>query len=170
MLSIYLYALDTMADWEIGHIMAELNSKRFFKDGAPELSVKVCALSKEPVKTMGGLTIKPDCALDEIAMDDKSVLLLPGSTAWDEPKHAAAVQKASELLSCGGTVAAICGATLALAHAGHLASVEVGDFRDLACGEHEPAEFVHEPVPVRGLFEAEDLVVGDDGAAAIEGR
>ncbi len=120
MLSIYLYALDTMADWEIGHIMAELGSKRFFKDGAPELSVKVCALSKEPVKTMGGLTITPDCALDEIAMDDKSVLLLPGATAWSEQKHAAAVQKASELLSCGGTVAAICGATLALAHAGLL--------------------------------------------------
>ena len=120
MLSIYLYALDTMADWEIGHIMAELNSKRFFKDGAPELSVKVCALSKEPVKTMGGLTVTPDCALDEITMDDKSLLLLPGATAWDEPKHAAAIQKASELLSCGGKVAAICGATLALAHAGLL--------------------------------------------------
>ena len=81
MLSIYLYALDTMADWETGHIMAELGSKRFFKDGAPELSVKVCALSKEPVKTMGGLTITPDCALDEIAMDNNSVLLLPGATA-----------------------------------------------------------------------------------------
>jgi len=120
MLSIYLYALDTMADWEIGHIMAELGSKRFFKDGAPVLSVKVCALSKEPVKTMGGLTITPDCALDEIAMDDKSVLLLPGATAWSEQKHGAAVQKAAELLSLGGTVAAICGATLALAHAGLL--------------------------------------------------
>lgn len=120
MLSIYLYALDTMADWETGHIMAELGSKRFFKDGAPKLSVKVCALSKEPVKTMGGLTITPDCALDEIAMDDKSVLLLPGATAWSEQKHGAAVQKAAELLSCGGTVAAICGATLALAHAGLL--------------------------------------------------
>lgn len=69
---------------------------------------------------MGGLTITPDCALDEIAMDDKSVLLLPGATAWDEPKHGAAVQKAAELLSCEGTVCAICGATLALAHAGLL--------------------------------------------------
>ena len=53
-------------------------------------------------------------------MDDKSVLLLPGATAWSEQKHAAAVQKAAELLSLGGTVAAICGATLALAHAGLL--------------------------------------------------
>ena len=59
-------------------------------------------------------------ALDEIAMDDKSVLLLPGATAWSEQKHGAAVQKAAELLSCEGTVCAICGATLALAHAGLL--------------------------------------------------
>lgn len=27
------------------------------------------------------------CSLDEIAMDDKSVLLLPGATAWSEQKH-----------------------------------------------------------------------------------
>lgn len=48
------------------------------------------------------------------------VLLLPGGNTWDDPKHGAAVKKAAELLSAGGTVCAICGATAALARAGLL--------------------------------------------------
>lgn len=30
---IYIYVLDTLADWEIGHVISELNSGRFFKKG-----------------------------------------------------------------------------------------------------------------------------------------
>ena len=36
MFNVYLYVMDTMADWEVGHITTELNSKRFFKKDAPE--------------------------------------------------------------------------------------------------------------------------------------
>lgn len=57
MTTIYIYTLDTMADWEIGYVTAELNSGRFFKKDAPEVSVKTVGISKEPVKTMGGLTM-----------------------------------------------------------------------------------------------------------------
>lgn len=120
MFNVYIYVLDTMADWEIGHVTAELNSKRFFKKDAPEISLKTVALSKDPIKTMGGLTVVPDCVIDEIHVNDKSVLLLPGADTWSEPKHIAAVQKACELISCGGIVCAICGATVALANAGVL--------------------------------------------------
>ena len=31
MITIYVYTHDTMADWEIGHVTAELHSGRFFK-------------------------------------------------------------------------------------------------------------------------------------------
>lgn len=120
MFKIYLYVLDTMADWEIGYITAELNSKRYFKKDAPEISVKTVAISKEPVKTMGGLTVIPDCVIDDIEMNDKSVLLLPGANTWSESKHTAIIQKAKKLISCNGTVCAICGATVALAHEGLL--------------------------------------------------
>ena len=37
MRKVYIYLLNTMADWEIGHISAELNSRRFFKKDAEEL-------------------------------------------------------------------------------------------------------------------------------------
>lgn len=120
MATIYVYTLDTMADWEIGYVTAELNSGRFFKKDAPEVSVKTVGISKEPVKTMGGLTILPDCVVDDITVNNKSVLLLPGGNTWDNPKHSSIVKKAAELLSVGATVCAICGATVALANAGLL--------------------------------------------------
>lgn len=120
MFTIYVYILDTLADWELGYVTAELYSGRFFKKDAPCVSVKTVAITKEPVKTMGGLTIIPDCVIDDIATNEKSVLLLPGGNTWDDPKHGTIVKKAVELLSAGATVCAICGATVALAHAGLL--------------------------------------------------
>ena len=120
MITIYVYILDTLADWEIGYVTAELNSGRFFKKGAPCVSVKTVSFSKEPVKTMGGLTIVPDCGVNDIAVRETSVLLLPGANTWNDPKHGAVIKKAGELLSVGATVCAICGATVALANHGML--------------------------------------------------
>ena len=120
MITVYIYLLATLADWEIGHVSAELNSRRFFKSNAPELIVKTVAFSKEPVKTMGGLTLIPDCTIDEIELSEKTVLILPGANTWGEAENAQIIQKASDLLSKGGTVCAICGATVALANAGLL--------------------------------------------------
>lgn len=120
MFTVYVYALDTLADWELGYVTAELSSGRFFKKDAPEVSVKTVAISKESIKTMGGLTVVPDCSINDILVSEKSVLLLPGANTWDNPKHGAIIEKASELLSMGGMVCAICGATVALANAGLL--------------------------------------------------
>ena len=38
MLTVYVYAPDTLADWEIGYVTAELNSRRFFQKDAPPVS------------------------------------------------------------------------------------------------------------------------------------
>ena len=120
MFTVYVYALDALADWELGYVIAELNSGRFFKKDALGVSVRTVSISKEPVKTMGGLTIIPDCVINDIAVNEESVLLLPGANTWDNPNHAAIIEKASELLSVGAMVCAICGATAALANAGLL--------------------------------------------------
>lgn len=120
MFTVYIYVLDTLADWELGYVTAELNSGRFFKKDAPEVSVKTVAISTEPVKTMGGLTIVPDCTISEIAVSEKSVLLLPGANTWDDPRLSIIIKKAGELFSAGALVCAICGATVALANAGLL--------------------------------------------------
>jgi putative intracellular protease/amidase len=120
MFTIYVYVLDTLADWELGYVTSELNSGRFFKKDAPSVSLKTISISKEPIRTMGGLTIAPDCLIDDMVMSETSVLLLPGATTWNDPKHSAILKKASEFLSLGATVCAICGATAALANFGLL--------------------------------------------------
>ena len=120
MFTIYVYVLDTLADWELGYVTSELNSGRFFKKGAPRVSLKTVSDSKEPIKTMGGLTIMPDCLIGDIALSQESVLLLPGANTWNDPKHGAIIEKADEFLSAGATVCAICGATAALANVGLL--------------------------------------------------
>ena len=120
MITIYIYLLSTLADWEIGPVSAELNSRRYFRAEAPQVIVKTVSVSKEPVKTMGGLTIVPDCTIDEIELNEKTVLILPGADTWADSQNAQIIQKASTLLSKGGTVCAICGATVALANAGVL--------------------------------------------------
>ncbi|MFX4263633.1 type 1 glutamine amidotransferase family protein [Pelotomaculum propionicicum] len=118
--TVYLYVLDTMADWEAGYIIAELHSGRYFRKGATKCTVKTVGLTGEPVTTMGGVRIKPDITPDSLDIDDAALLLMPGGDTWLEPVHAPVLEKAKECLDAGVTVAAICGATMALAQAGVL--------------------------------------------------
>ena len=120
MFTIYVYVLDTLADWELGYAIAELNSGRFFKKDAPRVSLKTVGLTLEPIHTMGGMTVVPDCLIEDMAVSETSVLLLPGADTWNDPKHVAILGKAREFLSIGATVCAICGATAALANLGLL--------------------------------------------------
>ncbi len=120
MFTIYVYVLDTLADWELGNVISELNSGRFFKKDAQCVSLKTVSFTKEPIHTMGGLTIIPDCLIEDIIVNETSVLLLPGADTWNDPKHGAIIEKAGEFLALGATVCAICGATAALAGLGLL--------------------------------------------------
>ena len=145
MITVYIYLLTTLADWEIGSLTAELNSRRFFRPYAPQLIVKTVAVSKNPVKTMGGLTIIPDCTIDEIEMSEKTVLILPGADTWSDAENAQIIQKASVLLSKGGSVCAICGATVALANAGILNdrphTSNGKGFLDMFCPDYKGQKF-----------------------------
>lgn len=116
--TIYVYVLDTLADWELGYVTSELNSGRFFKKDAQSVSLKTVSYSNDPIRTMGGLTIVPDCLIDDMLVSETSVLLLPGANTWNDPKHGAIIEKAREFLSAGAVVGAICGATAALANTG----------------------------------------------------
>lgn len=120
MKTVYVYVMNAMADWEIGYCLAELNSKRFFKKNAAEISVKTVSLSKMPVKSMGGLTIVPDLAVSDIQITKDNALILPGSDSWSEADNFQILQIAKQFLESGGLVAAICGATVALANMGLL--------------------------------------------------
>jgi len=114
----YLFVLDTMSDWEHGYLTPELNTGRMFAVPGTSLPVRTVGPTREPITTMGGLRVQPDLDLASLTTADAAVLLLPGAETW--PAHRPAVDKAREFLSAGVPVAAICGATNALADAGML--------------------------------------------------
>ena len=75
MFTIYVYVLETLADWKLGYVTSELHSGRFFKKDAESVSLKTVSDSKEPIHTMGGLTVLPDCLVDDVVVSETSVLL-----------------------------------------------------------------------------------------------
>ncbi|RED41796.1 DJ-1/PfpI family protein [Paenibacillus sp. VMFN-D1] len=116
----YVYVLDTMADWELGFVTAELNSGQYFKNRGSRLPVRTVGASNRPITTKGGMTIVPDVTVDEITHETTAILLLPGADNWKDSVNGPIIEKVKQLLDAGGNVAAICGATLALADAGLL--------------------------------------------------
>ena len=116
--TVYVYVQDTWSDWEAGYVMAELNTGRFFQNNGERIPVKTVGLNREPVKTLGGMSILPDVTFDAVSVESSAMLILVGGDTWQDPKHQAVVAKAKMLLDAKGNVAAICGATSALAEAG----------------------------------------------------
>ncbi len=108
---------DTLADWEVGYLVVELRTGRF--TGEPWQVVTVAA-SAEPVTTMGGLRVLPDLALADLDPANSDLLILPGSSRWDEGQGDEFAVAADRFLAADVPVAAICGATAGLARAGLL--------------------------------------------------
>ncbi|MDP1509375.1 type 1 glutamine amidotransferase family protein [Paenibacillus sp. CMAA1739] len=120
--TVYLYVFDTMADWEIGYLTAELNSGRYYKKGLVPSKIVTVGIEKTPVTTMGGLKILPDIKLDECRIESTDALILPGGNTWTETIHQPILKIVERCIEEGIWVAAICGATIGLAQAGLLNS------------------------------------------------
>lgn len=118
--TVYIYVFDTMADWEIGYLMAEINSGRYYKKGLMPLKVVTVGITKTTITTMGGVKILPEIELKECSVDDAVALILPGGNTWTEAIHAPVIKMAEEYLEKGIVVGAICGATIGLAMGGIL--------------------------------------------------
>lgn len=115
---VHLYVFDTLADWEPSFVIAGLNNPAFQAQPG-RFQVKTVGERREPVKSIGGLTILPDMTLAELEPSDSALLILPGGD-WSPGTNLAALEKARQFLAAGVPVAAICGATLGLARAGLL--------------------------------------------------
>jgi putative intracellular protease/amidase len=117
--TVHLFVLDTLADWEAGYAIAGIN-KPVWQAQPGRFQVATVGMDTEPVRTMGGVTILPDMALDDLDPSQSAMLILPGADAWDTGDHRAVVAKVRAFLAAGVPVAAICGATGFLARAGIL--------------------------------------------------
>jgi putative intracellular protease/amidase len=108
---------DDLADWEVGHLLAELRTGRFTGE---RFDVVTVAASLEPITTMGGVRMVPDALLADLDPSDSDLLVLPGGDMWDAGGGDAFAAVAGRFLDDGVPVAAICGATAGLARAGLL--------------------------------------------------
>jgi len=142
---VYLYVFDTMADWEVGYLSAELNSGRYFKKGLTPSKIVTVGIDKAQVTTMGGLRILPDIELGECSIENADALILPGGDTWAEPIHEPILKMAEFCLKEKIVVAAICGATLGLARKGLLdsrwhTSNDLG-YLKMVCSDYEGDKF-----------------------------
>ena len=117
--TIHLAIYDTMADWEVGYVVAHINSPEFQKTSA-RFEVKTVGSSLDPITTKGGLRVLPDLTLEMLKPQHSRMLLLPGADIAAHGGIDDFVEKAAEFLQANIPVAAICGATAALARKGLL--------------------------------------------------
>jgi putative intracellular protease/amidase len=112
--AVYLLVVEGFADWEPAHALAELRRHGRFR-------VESVGLTSEAVHSMGGLAVLPSKTVGDVDASDVAVFILPGGDRWEkqpvEPELAALLKA---LDNAGVPIAAICGATVAIAQVGLL--------------------------------------------------
>jgi putative intracellular protease/amidase len=153
----HLLVFDGFADWEAAYAIAELRRSGHHQ-------VVTVGYTGEPVISMGGLCVLPDVDLAEVEAESIRILILPGGDAWEQaPTDEALVALLRHLMTARTPVAAICGATLALARAGLLqgrkhTSNGLGYLQDKVPGYTGAADYVDSlAVRDRGLITASGL-------------
>jgi putative intracellular protease/amidase len=150
----YLVVVDTLADWEIGYLTAELHSRRFFANPLADFGFRKVGLSTAEVTSMGGATHVPDLALADLRLEPGDVLILPGGERWDQPELRPILEFARDALDAGHNVAAICGAVDGLGSVGALdarrhTSNDLG-FLKQACPAYRGEKLYRQEPAVRG--------------------
>ena len=112
--AIYLLVVDGFADWEPAHAVAELRRQGHYR-------VEVVGLTSGPVQSMGGIRVLPSTGIADVDPADVAAFLLPGGDRWESaPVEPEIEQLLNRLDAQGVPIAAICGATVAIARLGLL--------------------------------------------------
>jgi putative intracellular protease/amidase len=119
-MNMYLYVLNTLADWEIGYLTAEVNSKRYFSSDSIDCNIITVGNNRLPITTMGGISIIPDITINEMDIQRNDILILPGANTWLNSDNDEILETAKKRIENDLLVAAICGATIGLARTGSL--------------------------------------------------
>jgi putative intracellular protease/amidase len=112
--TVHCLVFDGFADWEPAYALAEVR-----RSGG--LEVTSVGFTSGAVTSMGGLRVQPVRALNDVALDQVRLLLLPGGDRWEGNYPRAPLEEILHALERARVpIAAICGATLGLARAGLL--------------------------------------------------
>jgi len=117
-MNIFLYVLDTLADWEIALLIAEINSGRYLKKGIEKPQIIKVGNNLSPIHTMGGIGLTPDIDVGNMDIKNGDLVVLPGADTWQNGNNQKIIDRIKGNKDI--TVAAICGATIALAANGLL--------------------------------------------------
>jgi putative intracellular protease/amidase len=163
--AVHLLVVPGFADWEPAHALAELRRQGGYR-------VEVIGLSPDPVESMGGIMVHPTSVIAAVDPSDVAVFILPGGDRWEnqslEPELGDLLH---ELDRRGVPIAAICGATVAIARAGLLrgrrhTSNGLRYLQEQVPGYAEQDNYVDEPaVRDRGLITASGLADVEFAAA-----
>ena len=104
----YVFLSENYADWEIGLLMAGLNSSH-------AIEVLSFALTKDPVCSMGNLAVMPDLSLQEVDPADIDLLVLTGSPVWAKGENRALSGLINHVLQLHKSIAAMSDTTLLMA-------------------------------------------------------
>ena len=155
--AIYLMVVDGFADWEPAHALAELRRAGGYR-------VETVGLSDAPVQSMGGINVLPSKSIKDVDPDDVAAFILPGGDRWAEaPIEPELIDLVKTLDSKGVPIAAICGATVAVARMGIVrgrrhTSNGLADLRKYAAGYKDAEQYVDAPaVRDGGLITANGL-------------
>ena len=113
--------LEQFADYEYPFLATVL--QKGIQDKVSPFEVKTISVSKNPVKSIGGITVLPDYSVADCPADYAGLILIGGDT-WrtEEAKQIAPLLK--QAFSDGKVVGAICDATVFLGMNGILNSVK----------------------------------------------
>ena len=166
--AVHLLVVPGFADWEPSHAVAELRRHGGYR-------VTVVGLTTEPVVSMGGIRVQPECALAAIRPEDVAVFILPGGDRWErqvlEPEL---IDRLRVLDDRGVPIAAICAATTVVARAGLIrgrrhTSNGLGYLRRHVPGYAEQAFYLDAPaVRDGGLITASGVADVEFAAAIME--
>jgi len=113
--SIAVLLVEGFADWEVGPILPA--ARHYFA-----AEVITASLDGNAVRSIGGLLVQPDKRLADLKPTAAAMWILAGSEFWAKGPRAGLSEALQARGRAGKPIAAICGATLALGHAGLLDS------------------------------------------------
>ena len=110
--AVYLLVVEGFADWEPAHAVAELRRQGDYR-------IESVGLTPAPVRSMGNIAVLPSKTIADVDAADVAVFIVPGGDRWES--HAVEPELASllgRLDAAEVPIAAICGATVAVARLG----------------------------------------------------
>ena len=119
-MNIFVYILETLADWEVAYLLPEINSGRYLKKTIEKPEILKVGKNLNPIKTMGGFEIIPDVDIKNVNIQNGDIMILPGANAWLNENNDEILDFVEQNIDKNITIAAICGATIALAGRGLL--------------------------------------------------